>query len=99
MKYLAATLLTVCLLATSAMAHTLFMNVNDNEDGTVTVEGIYSTGGAAAKTSVRLEDADGRVLVEGKTDEDGEFDFRKPSVPYVIIMDAGPGHIATEEGM
>jgi len=88
----------VALMAASASAHSLFMNLNDNEDGTVTVEGMYSTGAVASKTEVRLESLDGKVLLKGRTDEDGEFEFKKPKQPYMVILDAGPGHAASEDG-
>lgn len=81
-------------------AHTLFMTVEDNEDGTVTVQGMFSTGAIAARVEVRLEDEKGKVLWKGKTDNYGECTFKKPGVPYTIIMDfgPGPGHQAREEG-
>ena len=83
-----------------AFAHTLFMTVEDNEDGTVAVRGIFSTGVASAWAEVRLEDEKSKVLWRGKTDDEGECIFKKPNVPYTIIMDAGPGpgHQAREEG-
>lgn len=97
MRIMISALLLVLLCGT-AMAHTLFMSVIDNEDGTVTVEGMYSTGATASGTEVRLEGADGKVLFQGKTDEDGELEFDKPDHPYTIILDGGPGHVAVEEG-
>ena len=83
-----------------AFAHTLFMTVEDNEDGTVTVQGMFSTGTIAARVEVRLEDEKGKVLWKGKTDDYAECTFKKPGVPYTIIMDfgPGPGHQAREEG-
>jgi len=88
------------ILNSQAFAHTLFITVEDNEDGTVTVQGMFSTGAIAAWVEVRLEDKKGKVLWKGKTDDDGECTFKKPNVPYTIIMDAGPGpgHQAREEG-
>ena len=82
------------------LAHSLFMTVEDNEDETVTVQGMFSTGAVAAGVEVRLEDEKGKVLWKGKTDDYGECTFRKSSVPYTIIMDfgPGPGHQAREEG-
>jgi hypothetical protein len=94
---LAAVLITL-LCAGSVWAHTLFLSVMDNEDGTVTISGIYSTGAAAANTPMRLEDESGTVLYESRTDEFGELTFDKPQVPYTIILDGGPEHVATEEG-
>ena len=84
------------------MAHTLYMTVEDNENGngTVTVQGMFSTGAIAAKVEVRLEDEKGKALWKGKTDDDGECTFEKPEGPYTIIMDfgPGPGHQAREKG-
>ena len=82
------------------LAHTLYMTVEDNDNGTVTVQGMFSTGAIAASVEVRLEDEKGKVLWKGRTDDDGECTFKKPGVPYTIIMDfgPGPGHQAREEG-
>ena len=97
---LLACLILVLALSALAFAHTLFMTVEDNEDGTVTVRGMFSTGAIAASVEMRLEDEKGKVLWKGRTDNDGECTFKKPGVPYTIIMDfgPGPGHQAREEG-
>ena len=83
-----------------AWAHTLYMTVEDNEDETVTVQGMFSTGVTGAGIEVRLEDEKGKVLWKGKADDDGKCTFKKPNVPYTIIMDfgPGPGHQAREKG-
>ncbi len=95
-----AFLILVLALSSQAFAHTLYMTVEDNEDGTVTVQGMFSTGAVGAWVEVRLEDEKGKVLWKGKTDADGECTFKKPGVFYTIIMDfgPGPGHQAREEG-
>ena len=104
MKKIACILLACLMLAlflnSQAFAHTLYMTVEDNEDGTVTVQGMFSTGAIAAKVEVRLEDEKGKVLWKGKTDDYGECTFKKPNIPYTIIMDfgPGPGHQAREKG-
>ena len=97
---LLACLTLALILNSQALAHTLYMTVEDNEDGTVTVQGMFSTGAIAASVEVRLEDEKGKALWKGKTDDDGECTFKKPNVPYTIIMDfgPGPGHQAREEG-
>lgn len=82
-----------------AYAHTLYMSVDDNEDGTVLVTGMFSTGATAAGLEFRLEDKNEKVILKGKMDEYGEFTFKKPDVnPYFIIVDGGPGHKVKEEG-
>jgi len=95
-----ALMVVALILNSQAFAHTLFMTVEDNEDGMVTVQGMFSTGAIAASVEVRLEDEKGKVLWKGKTDDDGECTFKKPNVLYTIIMDfgPGPGHQAKEEG-
>jgi len=98
MRIIVSAVAFVALMAVSASAHTLFMNLNDNEDGTVTVEGMYSSGAVASKTEIRLESLDGKVLLKGRTDEDGEFEFDKPDQPYSVILDAGPGHVTSGDG-
>jgi hypothetical protein len=84
----------------SAYAHTLFMAANVNENGTVTIECIFSTGGIAIGFEVRLEDDNGRVLWRGKTNAEGKATFERPEVPYSIIVDEGPnGHKVVEDGI
>lgn len=87
-----------CAWTAAAWAHTLFMTVTDNGDGSVTVEGMYSTGTEAARTPLRLEDAAGAVLWQGRTDASGACTFLKPDKPYRIVLDGGPGHVAEEDG-
>lgn len=91
-------LLLPLLLASTAWAHTLFMTVTDNDDGTVTIQGMYSTGGIAAATPVRLVDPQDKILYKGLTDDSGELTFGKPDTAYRIILDAGPGHTAEQDG-
>ena len=85
--------------STVAMAHSLFIAANENDDGTVIAEGMYSTGGVASGIEVRLEDVSGRVLWKGEADENGKVTYKRPDVPYMIIFDGGGGHMAMEEGI
>jgi len=95
---IACCLVALLLYVTPVLAHSLYLTVDDNEDGTILVSGMYSTGSVASITEVRLENADGKVLFTGRTDEDGELEIKKPSEPYMVILDGGPGHMVTEEG-
>ena len=81
-----------------SFAHTLVINAEDNEDGTVTIEGVYSTQEIPEGAEVRLEDENGEVLWKGKIDWEGLCTFDKPKVPYTIILDVGPGHMAKKKG-
>ena len=87
------------LMSSAAFAHTLYMSVEDNEDGTVLVTGMFSTGATAAGLEFRLEDKNEKVLLKDKMDEFGEYTFTKPEEsPYYIIVDGGPGHTVKEKG-
>ena len=92
------TILILTILVFPVYAHTLVISVEDNEDGTVTIEGVYSTQEIPVGAEVRLEGEKGKVLWKGKIDWDGECTFQKPKVPYSIIVDAGPGHTAKTKG-
>lgn len=83
--------------AGQALAHTPLCSCYDNGDGTVTCEGGFSDGSSAAGVKVRVE-KDGKVLLQGKMDEDSEFNFDKPAEGYKVIFDAGEGHAIEIDG-
>ncbi len=91
--------LTVLLLATGPVfGHTLFMNLTDNEDGTVSVEGMFSTGAPAANLPLYLLDKNEKQIVKTKLDENGEAECKIPDQPYTVFLDGGPGHTVREDG-
>ena len=76
-----------------AFAHSAMCSCMDNGDETITCEGGFSDGSSAAGVVVRVVDKEtGEAITYGKMDEDGEYTFNKPSVPYKVIMDGGDGH-------
>ena len=90
-------------------AHTPLCSCYDNGDGTITCEGGFSDGSSGAGVAMKIEDENGEIikvkdekgkeiLLEGKMNEDSEFTFIKPDVPYKVIFDAGPGHAVEIEG-
>ena len=90
---------TFCLfLAGQALCHTPLCSCYDNGDGTITCEGGFSDGSSAAGVDMRVVDAEGKVLIKGKMNEDNEFTFKKPDVPFKVIFDAGPGHVVEIKG-
>ncbi len=91
-------LLSMVLFASSVLAHTLVVFADDNEDGTVTIEAVYSTQEIPVFAEVRLEDTEGNILWKGRIDEDGLCTFKKPEILYTIIVNAGPGHRAEVNG-
>ena len=96
-------------LASSAFSHTPLCSCYDNGDETITCEGGFSDGSSAAGVSIKVVDKNGEVIsvkdedgeticLEGKMDEDSEFTFIKPKIPYRVIFDAGPGHAVEIDG-
>ena len=73
-------------------SHTPLCSCSDEGDGTILCEGGFSDGSSAAGVTMKVVDADGKVLIEGKMNEDSEFTFKKPEGTYKVIFDAGPGH-------
>ncbi|WP_020587098.1 hypothetical protein [Desulfobacter curvatus] len=79
-------------------AHTPLCSCYDNGDGTVTCEGGFSDGSSAAGVQMRVEDGAGKVLIQGKMDDDSEFTFDKPAGDYKVQFYAGEGHEITVDG-
>lgn len=75
-----------------ALAHTPLCSCYDNGDGTVLCEGGFSDGSSAAGVPITVMDLSGNELINSKINEDGEFEFDKPSVGYKVLFNAGPGH-------
>ncbi|MBK1699443.1 hypothetical protein [Thiococcus pfennigii] len=76
----------------TAVAHTPLCSCYDNGDGTLLCEGGFSDGSSAAGVDVRVVDADGGVILEGKMNENSEFELDRPDGDFTIVFDAGPGH-------
>ncbi|NLZ17159.1 MAG: hypothetical protein GX087_05430 [Desulfobulbaceae bacterium] len=89
---LLAFLLSFCLIATQAWAHTPLCSCYDNGDNTVTCEGGFSDGSSASGVNMRVENKDGSVLSDGQMSDTSEFTFDKPEGGYKVIFDAGEGH-------
>jgi nickel transport protein len=78
----------------TALAHkvTIFAWV---EGDTVHTKSKYSGGRAAKESTVVVCDKEGNQLLEGKTDENGEFSFKVPKkTDLKIALKASMGHLA-----
>ena len=75
-----------------ALAHTPLCSCFDNGDGSITCEGGFSDGSSASGVQMRVEDSSGKILMEGKMDEDSEYTFDRPGSDYTVVFDAGEGH-------
>lgn len=78
--------------AAQAMAHTPICSCFDEGDGTVMCEGGFSDGSSASGVHMKVLDAKGKTVTEGKMNESSEFIFKKPAGDYTVVFDAGEGH-------
>ncbi len=95
---LLVSLLLAVFFAPQALAHTPICMCYDNGDGTITCDGGFSDGSSAAGVVMRVVDSAGKVLIEGRMNEDSEFTCKKPDGAYKVIFDAGPGHYVEVDG-
>jgi hypothetical protein len=82
----------------SAQAHTPLFDCFDNGDDTLTCEGGFSDGASAEGVGVRLLDAQGKVLEQGKLDAKGSIVFKRPAGEFSVVFDAGAEHALTVLG-
>jgi hypothetical protein len=86
-------------LSSPVFAHKPLLSVGDNQDGTVSVEAGFSDGASAAGHKIILKDEKtGSVIAEHRVGEDGTLQLKKPSVPYIVVLDAGEGHVVSKTG-
>lgn len=81
-------------------AHSLLMNLMDNEDNTITVAGEFTTGELAIGALVRLESlATGEVLYKKRLPDSSELIIDIPKEPYQVVLDGGPNHQVVKDGI
>lgn len=81
-------------------SHTLLLNVFDNEDNTIQVEGIFSTGEPAVGAQILLKSlANDQSLYKQRLPSEGELKIIIPKEPYQVILNGGPGHYIIKEGI
>ena len=97
---LACTFTAVWLLASSQplFAHTPLFDCFDNGDDTLTCEGGFSDGASATGVGVRMVDAQGKVLEQGKLDAKGSITFKRPASGFSVVFEAGAEHALTVLG-
>ncbi len=81
-------------------AHSLILNVLNNDDNTITIEGGFSTGEDAAGAMIRLELlSSGEVIFKERLPSQSELTVKIPKEPYQIVLDGGPGHTIIKDGI
>ncbi len=92
-KVILFSLATLLFTASLAFSHSPFCSCKDNGDGTVSCEGGFSDGSSAQGVEIYVKDKNGKIIIEGKIDEQSEFSFKKPATnDYIVLFDAGEGH-------
>lgn len=82
------------------LAHTLLVQVINNEDNTITIKGEFNTGEDAAGALLKLESLiSDEILFSQRLPQESEITLKIPLEPYQIILDAGPGHIVVKKGV
>jgi hypothetical protein len=86
-------------LTATLSAHTPLLVLEDNADGTLTIQGGFSTGQGAAGVDLYVKNRlEGKVLLHLKFPEISEIEIDIPEEPYYLVMDAGPGHKVVKLG-
>ena len=98
MKKLTLSVLLSAFLPGLAMAHTPLCSCYDFGDNTILCEGGFSDGSSAAGVEMFVLDGSGKELIKSEMNEDGEFEFQKPSGEYKVVFNAGPGHSIEIDG-
>ena len=93
-------LLFIVFIPSFIFAHSLLLEIFDNEDGTMTASGVFSTGEVARGAQIRLESINsGKVLYKKRLPDEGELTIKIPDIAYKVILDGGPGHKITKDGI
>jgi hypothetical protein len=79
-------------------AHTPLFDCFDNGDMTITCEGGFSDGSSAEGVAIRLLDAQGKVLEQGKLDDRGSITMARPEGEFSVQFTAGSDHSITVLG-
>jgi len=91
-------LLTALCCSMPVLAHTPLFDCFDNGDDTLTCEGGFSDGASAAGVTVRLLDAQGKVLEQGELDAGGSITFKRPAGEFSVVFLASTDHSLTVLG-
>lgn len=81
-----------------AQAHTPLFDCFDNGDATITCEGGFSDGASAAGVTIRVLDAQGKVLEQGELDADGSIRLSRPQGEFAVVFFASAEHSITVLG-
>jgi hypothetical protein len=91
--------ITILILQFSLHSHTLVFNAMDNEDGTMEVVGMFSTGRSTEGAKLKIVSlATTKILYEKRIPAEGSLTIKIPEEAYKLILDSGPGHVLEKVG-
>jgi len=80
-------------------AHTLIFNALDNEDGTMEIEAMFSTGRSTEGANFKIISiATSQILYEKRIPTSGSLIVDVPKEAYTLLLDSGPGHQLEKNG-
>lgn len=94
-------LIIILVFLSSLSSHELILNVKNNNNNTITIQGKFSTDEHASGAIVRLESLfDAKILYEKRLPKSSELTLEIPKVPYQIVLDGSPDEdIIVKEGI
>lgn len=91
-SFVAAALLAGLLISELAAAHVPIARCA-LANGQVQCTAMYDDGSKAENVLMNVYSYNNEVLLSGKADRKGLFDFTPPRQPFYVLMDDGPGHV------
>lgn len=90
-------------------AHAPLLDVNEGEQGYIIIQGGFSNGEDATGVLIYVlkdknyngteEAYEGKMKIfEGNLEKGGELVLPKPKGKYIVVFDAGPGHVTEKKG-
>lgn len=79
----------------AALAHGPVFDCYLEQDDRVKCEAGFTDGSSAAGRKVHVQDASGKVLLDGSIGADGTYGFKPPAADYAVVFLGGDGHGVT----
>jgi len=91
--------MSLLILPVSIFAHTLIFDAFDNEDGTMEITAMFSTGASAQGATIKIvSQGNLEIIYQKRVDDSGILVVDIPKEPYKLILDSGPGHTVEKVG-
>ncbi len=82
-------------LSQAALAHGPVFDCYIEQDDWVKCEAGFTDGSSAAGRKIHVQDASGKVLLDGSVAADSTYGFKPPAGDYAVVFLGGDGHAVT----